>query len=226
MTIVTQDSVANHIKPIFRALLPLILCGTAIGIYRLEPVFPVTRLHDDAGMRAQGLILPFLLLLSPLFLLVHGGFCYLSRKLRFNMKLVAAGFAILFLFLMILFLYKDASAEMKVRNVFLAFVSTILVGAYACGLNATRTAAPPAWNSIAGKIWVALSSALVTFNLLVAFLCHFGLVGDTPFRIYGLPLMSYGWFGLVWSLSGQWMKSLLFLLAMATIVLSLNLYSR
>lgn len=226
MTIVPQNSVANHIKPIFRALLPLILYGVAIGIYRLEQVFPVTRLHDDAGMRAQGLILPFLLVLSPLFLLVHGGFCYLSRKWRFNMKLVAAGLAILFLFLMILFLYKDASAEMKVRNVFLAFVSTILVGAYACGLNATRTAAPPVWDSMAGKIWVTLSSVLVACNLLVAFLCHFGLVGDTPFRIYGLPLMSYGWFGLIWSLNGRWMKSLLFLLAMATIVLSLNLYSR
>ena len=92
MTIVTQDSVANHIKPIFRALSPLILCGTAIGIYRLKPVFPVAGLHDD----------------------------------------------------------------------------------------------------------------------------------NTPFRIYGLPLMSYGWFELIWSLNGRWMKSLLFLLAAATIVLTLN----
>lgn len=224
----------NNIKLIVRALLPLLVgtiacltsCLMDVMIHRVFNQVRELGPHDDAGIRAAFLMVPFVVLLSPLFLLIHGGICWLSRKYRISIKY----FAIVLSLVLVLFLITVSSFERisflsileSVKFFSIIFVPLLL---YVYMLNYTRDAAFPKEKNIFTILWITTCLMLIISNLLFCGLKGRGIITSNPFFIYSLPLVAYGWFGIIWILKGQKLKWLAATFALLSIIYVLNMQS-
>lgn len=185
----------NQIKLIIRILLPLLIGGIGwLGTFlTCTNVIP-----DDAGMRAEGLILPLLVTLSPVILCVHGGICYINQRIKFNLKYFTVGLCAAFVILTVPFISGESPLPLKVTNCIQILFYLALLWLYAYGLNATRDAVPPAWKSTSCRMWIVTCICLIIGSLSMANLTLGGIVEHTTWRLYGLPAMSFAWFALIW----------------------------
>ncbi len=208
----------NQIKPIIRILLPLLIGGIGwLGTFlTCTNVIP-----DDAGMRAEGLILPLLVTLSPVILCVHGGICYINRRIKFNLKYLAVGLCTAFVILTVLFINGESPLPLiKVTNCIQILFYLALLWLYAYGLNATRDTVPPAWKSTSCRMWLAACTCLIIGCLFMASLTFGGIVEHVTWRLYGLPTMSFAWLALIWIVPDYLGKAEVFVAAVLSFALA------
>ena len=202
--VVKTTNMKNQVKLIIRILLPLLIGGIGwLGTFLTY----ATTIPDDAGMRAEGLILPLLMTLSPVILLVHGGICYINRRIKFNLKYLAIGLCAAFIILTALFFNGESPLPLKVTNCIQILFYLALLWLYAYGLNTTRDAVPPTWKSTSCRIWIATCICLIIGSLAMTSLTLGGIVEHTTWRLYGLPAMSFAWFALIWIIPDYWGKA-------------------